>query len=100
MLISFAVTTKLICVFVSAYAKSRFSHDEANFHMEFTWKIKFQNGKVFKKCKNLGEKNRKDTDLFTCTKNQSFNSKFIKEIKILATYRHYMQENIVMNFSI
>ena len=29
MLISFAVTTKLICVFVFAYAKSRFSHDAA-----------------------------------------------------------------------
>ena len=28
-LISFAVTAKLICVFVFAYAKSRFSHDEA-----------------------------------------------------------------------
>ena len=28
-LISFAVTTKLICVFVFAYAKSRFSHDAA-----------------------------------------------------------------------
>ena len=27
--ISFAVTVKLICVFVFAYAKSRFSHDEA-----------------------------------------------------------------------
>ena len=27
-LISFAVTAKLICVFVFAYAKSRFSHDE------------------------------------------------------------------------
>ena len=27
--ISFAVTAKLICVFVFAYAKSRFSHDEA-----------------------------------------------------------------------
>ena len=26
-LISFAVTTKLICVFVFAYARSRFSHD-------------------------------------------------------------------------
>ena len=31
-LISFAVTAKLICVFVFAYAKSRFSHNEA--HME------------------------------------------------------------------
>ena len=31
-LISFAVTAKLICVFVFAYAKSRFSHDAA--HME------------------------------------------------------------------
>ena len=29
MLISFAVTAKLICVFVFAYAKSRFSHDAA-----------------------------------------------------------------------
>ena len=28
-LISFAVTAKLFCVFVFAYAKSRFSHDEA-----------------------------------------------------------------------
>ena len=27
--ISFAVTAKLICVFVFTYAKSRFSHDEA-----------------------------------------------------------------------
>ena len=30
-LISFAVTTKLICVFVFAYAKRRFSHDAAHF---------------------------------------------------------------------
>ena len=30
-LISFAVTAKLICVFVFAYAKSRFFHDEAHF---------------------------------------------------------------------
>ena len=29
-LISFAVTEKLICVFVFAYAKIRFSHDEAH----------------------------------------------------------------------
>ena len=29
-LISFAVTTKLICVFVFAYAKSRFSRDEVH----------------------------------------------------------------------
>ena len=33
-LISFAVTAKLICVFVFAYAKSRFSHDSAQ--MSFT----------------------------------------------------------------
>ena len=32
-LISFAVTAKLICVFVFAYAKSRFSHDPA--HMSY-----------------------------------------------------------------
>ena len=29
-LISFAVTAKLICVFVFVYAKSRFSHDAAH----------------------------------------------------------------------
>ena len=29
-LISFALTTKLICVFIFAYAKSRFSHEEAH----------------------------------------------------------------------
>ena len=29
-LISFAVTAKLICAFVFAYAKRRFSHDEAH----------------------------------------------------------------------
>ena len=29
-LISFAVTAKLICVFVFAYAKIRFSHDAAH----------------------------------------------------------------------
>ena len=31
-LISFAVTAKLICVFVFAYVKSRFSHDEAHLY--------------------------------------------------------------------
>ena len=30
-LISFAFTAKLICVFVFAHAKSRFSHDAAHF---------------------------------------------------------------------
>ena len=32
-LISFAVTAKLICVFVFAFAKSRFSHDKAHLVM-------------------------------------------------------------------
>ena len=32
-LISFAVTAKLICVFVYAYTKTRFSHDEAQIIM-------------------------------------------------------------------
>ena len=31
--ISFAVTAKLICVFVFAYAKNRFSHDAAQFEV-------------------------------------------------------------------
>ena len=35
-LISFAVTAKLICVFVFAYAKSRFSHDEAHIQIYST----------------------------------------------------------------
>ena len=43
-LISFAVTAKLICVFVFAYAKSRFSHDAAhiitsNFGSLFVYRI-------------------------------------------------------------
>ena len=33
-LISFAVTAKLICVFVFAYAKSQFSHDEAHMRVD------------------------------------------------------------------
>ena len=33
-LISFAVTAKVICVFVFAYAKSRFSHDAAHIRGE------------------------------------------------------------------
>ena len=38
---SFGVTTKLICVFVFAYAKSRFSHDAAHINLEIlkTWSI-------------------------------------------------------------
>ena len=35
-LISFAVTAKLICVFVFAYAKSRFSHDAAHIMLKYT----------------------------------------------------------------
>ena len=34
MLISFAVTANVICVFVFAYAKSRFSHDTAHIFSE------------------------------------------------------------------
>ena len=36
-LISFAVTAKLICVFVFAYAKSQFSHDAAHTIMILTF---------------------------------------------------------------
>ena len=35
-LISFTVTAKLICVFVFAYAKSPFSHDEAHMMVRST----------------------------------------------------------------
>ena len=34
-LISFAVTAKLICVFVFAFEKSRFSHDEAHIRIAY-----------------------------------------------------------------
>ena len=34
-LISFAVTAKLICIFVFTYAKSQFSHDEAQIQIHF-----------------------------------------------------------------
>ena len=40
-LISFAVTAKLICVFVFTYAKDRFSHDEA--HIEPSKSDTFEN---------------------------------------------------------
>ena len=38
-LISFAVTAKLIGAFVFAYAKSRFSHDEAHFRVLLDSKV-------------------------------------------------------------
>ena len=38
-LISFAVTAKLICVFVFAYAKIRFSHDAAQISLCFIPKV-------------------------------------------------------------
>ena len=57
-LISFAVTAKLICVFVFAYAKSRFSHDEAHFEeilvlvsLFVAWQIAFLLFKFNANCK-------------------------------------------------
>ena len=41
-LISFAVAAKLICVFVFAYAKSRFSHDAAQIIKLSSWTGDFQ----------------------------------------------------------
>ena len=42
-LISFAVTAKLICDFVFAYAKSRFSHDEAQILVRIlSWPTMFE----------------------------------------------------------
>ena len=43
-LISFAVTAKLICVFVFAYAKSRFSHDAAQ--LKVVWQIHCLSGDI------------------------------------------------------
>ena len=48
-LISFTVTAKLICVFVFAYSKSRFSHDTAQLKAvlleskEVKWPLKYSN---------------------------------------------------------
>ena len=57
MLISFAVTAKLICVFVFAYAKSRFSHDAADFSQQQLkqnfWQQAFQQGQRFARGFNL-----------------------------------------------
>ena len=48
-LISFAVTAKLICVFVFAYAKIRFSHDAAHI-IVFANRIDKRNGFSFDAC--------------------------------------------------
>ena len=45
-LISFAVTAKLICVFVFAYAKSRFSHNEAHFRKDFQTLFAVNKGEI------------------------------------------------------
>ena len=37
-----AVTTKLICAFVFAYAKSRFSHDEAHITHVFAVRVTYK----------------------------------------------------------
>ena len=50
-LISFAVTAKLICFFVFAYAKSRFSHDAA--HIMFVSCFVLSNFRMLKDYQNL-----------------------------------------------
>ena len=56
-LISFAVTAKLICVFVFAYAKSRFSHDKShmndNIMFDCYYCINLTTAKNKKKTKNI-----------------------------------------------
>ena len=44
-LISFAVTAKLICFFVFAYAKSRFSHDAAHIFSDQNIEVLFYLGR-------------------------------------------------------
>ena len=51
-LISFAATAKLICVFVFAYAKSRFSQDAA--HMFVYVFVNYFVSKIFRKLLYLG----------------------------------------------
>ena len=45
-LISFAVTAKLICVFVFAYAKSRVSNNEAQIYYSFQYWLDFVSVKI------------------------------------------------------
>ena len=48
-LISFVVTAKLICVFVFAYAKSRFSHDAAHLSPSIE-EVCIRTGKRLREC--------------------------------------------------
>ena len=49
-LISFAVTAKLICVFVFAYAKSRFSHDAAQIVYDKNYEIDYKDKMRYTPC--------------------------------------------------
>ena len=68
-LISFAVTAKLICVFVFAYAKNRFSHDAAHLSLSsYTLKfLNFQTQEIFAVI-NLKFKQRGQAVEFFCQK--------------------------------
>ena len=53
-LINFAITAKLICVFVLAFAKSRFSHDAARILLSLLIKLPTElNTQHFPKCLKL-----------------------------------------------
>ena len=64
-LISFAVTAKLICVFVFAYAKIRFSHDKAHINPRFlhilSWKKQFPSFPDTRCCQLLAKEWALDT---------------------------------------
>ena len=49
-LISFAVTAKLICVFVFAYAKSQFSHDAAHLFPYIAEPLRFSKHEIVHDC--------------------------------------------------
>ena len=59
MRISFAVTVKLICVFVFAFADCCFSHDMAHFSFDLCWHVQVLNYSsnlgFFSHQDNLGE---------------------------------------------
>ena len=72
-LISFAVTTKLICVFVFANAKIRFSHVAAHMIVALRKHVRAMSAAIFHDCKN-GNFQLKNCDIYSyfCSKHRSW----------------------------
>ena len=85
-LISFAVTVKLICVFVFAYAKKRFFHNEAHFMTNFNKRMSARLGNhTLVKLEFLKEKKYKNIRACFCSsqrKSLLFNINFVEHVKL------------------